>query len=144
MNAASLCLSLPFETPAWAAARGNRPYVALRGLIPPLLLRSRPDLWLSAIPALKRPIDVELSLDEIRNAVAARRSQQARIDQDLALESLGPIRCRPFCLNSPLFGLMFGALFSAPSFYSGPARTVASHGIDAPVRRVAADRVVRI
>ena len=69
-------------TPANSAANRRRVDESFRHFIPPLLLRSRPHLFFTAVNTAKPSVNVVSPRNEIRNAIAVIRGEQFRVHRD--------------------------------------------------------------
>ena len=128
VNPTRLVLALALHAPARATTPGNCPDVALGDLVPPLLLRCRPDLRFSAILAGERHVCVEAPLNEVGDAVAVRRAQEARIDQGLAFRKLCPSGRFHAGARKTFLRRLLRALRRSALQNSGSAWAIASHG----------------
>lgn len=68
--------------PANSAANRRRVDESFRHFIPPLLLRSRPHLFFTAVNTAKPSVNVVSPRNEIRNAIAVIRGEQFRVYRD--------------------------------------------------------------
>jgi hypothetical protein len=68
--------------PANSATNRGRVDESFRHFIPPLLLRSRPHLFFTAVDTAKSSVNVVSPRNEIRNAVAVIRGEQFRVHRD--------------------------------------------------------------
>ena len=127
MNATCFSFAFALSAPAWTAAPGHCPNIALGDLVPPLLLRRRPYFRFSTVLALKPSINVEPLFNEIRDAIAIRRAQTTRVDQNLASQKLLPLSRFLPGVCEILFHRLFRALGGSALQDPGSTWAIASH-----------------
>jgi hypothetical protein len=110
-------------TPTTSTACSGGVDVTFGNLIPPLLLRRRPDFFLSAVFAPKRRGYVVTTIDELRGPVAIVRAERAFVHNHDSSPQLSPVRCL-FALRTSCRAL------SAPSLDLCSAFPSARHFVD--------------
>ena len=115
------------------AAPGGREDIALRHLVPPLLLCCPPGFRLPAVHTLERLVRVKPAHDELRLTVAGVRGQQLPVHWDATSRltlprGTGERRAFGRCLGGP--GFLLGVKFSPTLLPALHARSLASEDRD--------------